>query len=340
MMHTLTSVRVPPDSARDKRQRSFREESASLHPESDRRAREQESGHTHRSVLAHEVAQMLSPRKGELLLDATVGQGGTSEALLEAAPGTRLVGLDADPEAVAAASKHLAHFKGRVEVVEGNFADLGTILARAGVAQVDKIVFDLGWNRGQLAAGRGFSFLADEPLLMSYGRAPRSGFSAREILNTWSEKAIADALYGYGEERYARRIARAVLERRGFKLFETTLELVEVVRDAAPPGYRHGRLNPATKTFQALRIAVNDELGAISAGLASAWKFLAPGGRIAVITFHSIEDRLVKRTFADLAAKEGGHLLSKKPIIPTRAEVMNNPSARSAKLRGIEKSLT
>jgi 16S rRNA (cytosine1402-N4)-methyltransferase len=172
---------------------------------------------------------------------------------------------------------------------------------------------------------------------MSYGEKPRSGFTASEILNNWDEKVLADVLYGYGEERYARRIAKAIVESRAIKAFETTLELVEVIRDAVPGAYRHGRLNPATKSFQALRVAVNDELGVIEEGLKAAWSILAPGGRIVVITFHSIEDRLVKKRFAEWA-KHGARLVIKKPLTASRAEITSNTSARSAKMRAIEKN--
>jgi 16S rRNA (cytosine1402-N4)-methyltransferase len=175
---------------------------------------------------------------------------------------------------------------------------------------------------------------------MSYGTTSRSGFSAAEALNEWSEQTLADAIFGYGEERYARRIAKAIVTRRETKKFETTMELVEVVRDAVPAAYRRGRINPATKTFQALRIAVNDELGALREGLSAAWDALAPGGRIAVISFHSIEDRIVKRYFAELVKKEEGKLLYKKPLAPTMAEIKRNPASRSAKLRVIENICT
>ncbi|MBI2004765.1 16S rRNA (cytosine(1402)-N(4))-methyltransferase RsmH [Patescibacteria group bacterium] len=297
----------------------------------------QESERVHKSVMVREVVDFLSPQKGELLFDATAGEGGHSEALLRAAAGSKLIALDADQAAVAATAKRLAPFKKRASIIEGNFADVGALLKHAGVETLDKAVFDLGWNRGQLKSGRGFSFLHDEPLSMVYGSTPRSGFSAAQILNSWSEKVLADVFFGYGEERFARRIARAVVERRSRKPFETSVELVEVVQDAVPAMYRHGRIHPATKTFQALRIAVNDELGALGAGLTAVWNLLPQGGRMAVITFHSIEDRLVKHLFAGFV-KEGGRLLSKKPLTPAREESVKNPSARSAKLRGIEKS--
>jgi len=274
--------------------------------------------------MVKEVVGVLAPRAGDVVLDATFGVGGHSAALKRAAR-IRLVALDADPRAEG--------------VIEGNFADLDGIFRREGIGEINKALFDLGWNMEQLQAGKGFSFQRDEPLNMSYGREPRSGFTARDIVNGWEEKVIADVLFGYGEERYARRIAKAIVARRKEFPLETTFELVELIKDAVPPAYRHGRLHPATKTFQALRIAVNDELKALEAGLAAAWRHLACGGRIAVITFHSIEDRLVKRYFAALV-KTDGKLLLKKPLTPGRAELAANPRARSAKLRAIEKICT
>ena len=322
MMHALTSTRV--------KRRLSREEDGSQ--------REWNSGHpkAHTSVLVEEVLSLLKPKKGEIVVDATAGQGGHSEALLKAAHIT-LIALDADLSAVKATSERLKRFGSRATVINANFADLDAVLAKVGVEQADAILFDLGWRSEQLASGKGFSFLQNEPLDMSYGERPRSGFTASEILNTWDEKVIADVLFGYGEERYARRIAKAVVERRKTAPIETTIELVEIVRDAVPPGYRHGKIHPATKTFQALRIAVNDELRSLEEGLKAAWKRLAEGGRVAVISFHSLEDRVVKRFFADLAKKKKAELLTKKPISATRSEVITNPSARSAKLRGIKK---
>ena len=281
--------------------------------------------------MVKEVVEALAPKRGDVMVDATYGVGGHSAALKKALPAGRqaqkikLITIDADPASGAQ--------------VTANFGDLSGVLAKHLPAgkQADKVLFDLGWNRGQLQSGRGFSFMHDEQLNMSYGHTPRSGFTAAEALNEWSEQALADVFFGYGEERYARRIAKAVVARRALQPFATTLELVEVVRDAVPAAYRRGRLHPATKTFQALRIAVNDELGALTHGLKAAWYALSCGGRIAVITFHSIEDRLVKRYFAALAKEGRGTLVYKKPLTPTAAEVAGNPSARSAKLRAIEK---
>ncbi len=271
--------------------------------------------------MPREVITTLDLKHGDIVLDATYGAGGHSTAIRTAAK-VRLITMDADPAAGAD--------------LTANFADLTHALKSAGVYTIDKALFDLGWNRQQLASGRGFSFLRDEPLNMSYGAVPRSGFTGVQILNTFSEKALADIFFGYGQERYARRIAANVVRHRQVAPFATTFELVEAVRDSVPPAYRHGRLNPATRTFQALRIAVNDELGALQAGLKAAWDILTPGGRIVVITFHSVEDRLVKNLFKQFASS-GGALLYKKPLAPSRAEVSVNPASRSAKLRAIQK---
>jgi len=322
MMHALTSTRV--------KRHPIREEDGSH--------REWKSGQAraHQSVLVKEVIDLLTPQDGEVAVDATAGQGGTSEALMQAAH-IKLIALDADLNAVEATREKLKRFGARATVLNANFADLGSVLDKAGLKTVDMILFDLGWHSEQLTSGRGFSFLQNEPLNMSYGERPRSGFTAAEILNQWDEKVIADVLFGYGEERYARRIAKAVVLRRRQQPIETTIELVEIVRDSVPAGYRHGKIHPATKTFQALRVAVNDELGALEAGLKAAWKHLAAEGRVAVISFHSLEDRIVKRFFAELARKKHGELLTKKPIVAARAEITHNPSARSAKLRAIKK---
>lgn len=323
MTHALTSTRVKHHPRR----------------EEDGTQREWNSGRTpraHQSVLVHEVLRILAPKNGEVIVDATAGQGGHSEAVLKEAR-VRLIALDADPTAVEAVQTRLKRFGEHVAVVNANFSELDQVLTTAGVTHINAALFDLGWRQEQLDQGRGFSFQQDEPLIMSYGVTPASHFTAAEALNTWSEKAIADVLFGYGEERYAKRIAKAVVARREIKPIETTLEFVEIIRDSVPHHYRHGRLHVATRSFQALRIAVNDELQVIEKGVRAAWKHLAPGGRLAVISFHSTEDRVVKRLFQSLV-KDGGTLLTKKPIIATQAEINHNPSSRSAKLRGIQKT--
>ncbi|MBY0473392.1 16S rRNA (cytosine(1402)-N(4))-methyltransferase RsmH [Patescibacteria group bacterium] len=301
-------------------------------------ARQQNLGNvTHISVMPKESLELLDIKAGELVVDGTAGEGGHSFEILKHSPKARVLALDADPAAVVRARERLAQFGQRAEVVEANFSELEKVLAKKGIKEINKALFDLGWNSGQLGDGRGFSFLTDEPLNMSYGKKPASGFTAAEALNEWDEETLANVFYGYGEERFARRIAKAVIERREIQPIKTTFELVEIVRDSTPRPYHKGRIHFATRTFQAMRMAVNDELGVINTGLTAAWSHLSVGGRIAVITFHSIEDRAVKRLFAEFAKKEG-KLIVKKPLIPDRAEIINNPRARSAKLRVIEKT--
>lgn len=287
--------------------------------------------------MPKESLELLDIQAGELVVDGTAGEGGHSFEILKHNPKVRVLALDADPAAVALTRERLAQFGERAEVVEANFSELEKVLAKKGIKTIDKALFDLGWNSGQLSSGRGFSFLIDEPLNMSYGKKSASGFTAAEALNEWDEETLANVFYGYGEERFARRIAKAVIERRKIQPIQTTFELVEIIRDSTPRPYHKGRIHFATRTFQAMRMAVNDELGVINTGLTAAWNHLEAGGRIAVITFHSIEDRAVKRLFAGFAKNEG-RLVVKKPLIPSRGETITNPRARSAKLRVIEKT--
>ena len=290
----------------------------------------------HTSVLLEEVLKGLAVAPGDLVVDATAGQGGHTSAILKEQKKATVLALDADPRAVAFVAQKLKSAGARLMLVEANFADVAKVLKKQKIKTIQKALFDLGWNKGQLQSGRGFSFLHDEPLNMSYGKKPLSGFTAAEALNEWDEETLANVFFGYGEERYSRRIAKAVVERRTQQPIKTTIELAQIVSDSVPAGYRRGRIHPATRTFQALRIAVNDELGAIDRGVRGAWAALARGGRIAVISFHSIEDRAVKRLFLELV-KDGGTLVYKKPLAPSAAEITRNPSARSAKLRVIEK---
>ncbi|MDE2213407.1 MAG: 16S rRNA (cytosine(1402)-N(4))-methyltransferase RsmH [Patescibacteria group bacterium] len=292
----------------------------------------------HQSVLVEEVLAGLALREGETVIDATAGEGGHAETLLSAAS-IRLIALDADSESVRKTRARLTPFGERASVLEGNFRDIKELLAKEGVSSVEKVLFDLGWNRGQLKAGKGLSFLGDEPLNMSYGAVPASHFTARDILNDWSETAIADVLFGYGGERYARRIAKLLCRERSHTPIETTAQLVALIGEAVPAGYRRGRIHFATRTFQALRIAVNDELKSLERGLRSAWEILSPGGRIAVISFHSVEDALTKRLLREFS-EEGGVRITKKPVVASAEEKRGNPSARSAKLRVIEKLST
>ncbi|MDW8403765.1 16S rRNA (cytosine(1402)-N(4))-methyltransferase RsmH [Chloroflexus sp.] len=289
----------------------------------------------HTPVLLAEVVAALAPRPGGRYLDATVGGGGHALAVLQAAqPGGMLLGIDADPDALAATAERLAEAGLRQQAVlrHGSFADLAALATEAGFTAVDGILFDLGVSSYQLdTPERGFSFAADGPLDMRLD--PTQGLTAADLVNRLSERELADILFQYGEEHAARRIARAIVERRRAQPFQRTADLAAVVARAV--GGRHGRIHPATRTFQALRIAVNQELDRLAAALPQAVALLAPGGRLAVISFHSLEDRIVKQFLRAEAAGETPRLalITKKPVVASDAEVAANPRARSAKLR-------
>lgn len=290
----------------------------------------------HRSVLLHEAVESLRIRQDDIVVDATLGGAGHAREIASRL-GTDgvLIGVDADEDAIQRAALLLESVRPQVHLLRSNFRELARELERIGVESVDKVLFDLGWSSFQLTAGRGFSFLADEPLRMVYDQSQQ--LTAEIIVNDWEEESLADIIYGFGEERYSRRIAAAIRAARDEKRISTSRELGEIVKAAVPASYRFGRIHPATKTFQALRIAVNDELGALERGLGAAWSSLSVGGRIAVISFHSIEDRAVKRRFANWEKEGRGKRVTKKPVAPSREELAENPRARSAKLRVIEK---
>jgi len=290
----------------------------------------------HTPVLLAEVVDGLRPRDAGRYIDATVGNGGHAEAILaSSAPSGWLLGLDADPEALAVARLRLAPFGARVVLVASNFRHLARVATEHGFEQADGIMMDLGISSRQLdAGGRGFSFRHDEPLDMRFD--PGSGESAAELLERADESEIADILYHFGEEHRSRRVARAIVRQRERSAIRTTLDLVRVVEAALGP--RRGRIHPATKTFQALRIAVNGELEALETALPAAASLLAPGGRLAVIAFHSLEDRRVKQFFRAGGTEDAPLAeLTRKPIVPSSDEVANNPRARSAKLRLAER---
>lgn len=293
---------------------------------------------THETVLLEEAVEALSIEPGDVIVDATIGGAGHFKAIYQAL-GTEgmVIGIDADEEAISRAQAVVAEKKTgpQVRLIEGNFRNIGAMLDDAGVETIDGILFDLGWSAFHLSRGRGFSFQNDEPLLMTYGN-PERGTTATDILNGASEEVLSDMLFTLGEERFARQIAQAIVARREVKPVEHTSDLVEIVKEATPAWYHHRRINPATKTFQALRIAVNDELGAIRDALGGAIARLAPQGRLAVITFHSIEDRIVKNILRDTAHTGKGTLIARKPLAPTPGECARNPRARSAKLRVFE----
>lgn len=293
----------------------------------------------HDSVLMEEVLDALAIQSSDVVVDGTVGGAGHFARILGLLGGEGvLVGIDADPEAVERGRSVYAALRQAerpiVHLVNDNFRNLAHILERLGIGAVDKILLDLGWSGFQIASARGFSFNRDEPLLMTYGD---SGETAADIVNTSTEAELADIIHGYGEERFARSIARAIVEARKGERILTTGKLVDAVLAGTPRWYHDRKIHPATKTFQALRIAANDELGALRQGLSAALDALTPGGRLAVITFHSIEDRLVKNALREAAYAGMGSLSPKKPIVPGREELRANRRARSAKLRVFER---
>ena len=291
----------------------------------------------HQPVLLAQVLSALNPVEGGVFVDGTYGAGGYSRALLEAGA-AQVIGIDRDPTAIANAQDHP-----RLVVVEGVFSDLAAIAEAHAQAPVDGIVLDIGVSSMQLdRAERGFSFLRDGPLDM---RMATHGSSARDLVNRAGEAALADIIYHYGEDRASRRIAKAIVLARGEAEIETTGRLAEIVVEALPPA-RPGQIHPATRTFQALRIAVNNELGELVSALEAAEHVLAPGGRLAVVTFHSLEDRIVKRYFQAASTTSQGsrhgparigpeprYARPMKPVVADEAEVAANPRARSARLR-------
>ncbi|MEX2014231.1 MAG: 16S rRNA (cytosine(1402)-N(4))-methyltransferase RsmH [Parcubacteria group bacterium] len=295
----------------------------------------------HKPVLLHESIEALDLGPAKVFLDGTLGGGGHTREVLRRFPGVRIIALDQDPEASGLKEEGL-----KVERRTENFGNLDKVLEELGAKYVNAILFDLGLSSDQLeSSGRGFSFQNKEPLDM---RMSGSGLTAALILNSWDEHAIELILRGFGEEKYSRKIARVIAERREQKPFETTRELVEAVltakprtwRDKIPAGSRpYGRAgrHPATKTFQALRIAVNEELTNLEKGLEKGFEALGPKGRLAVISFHSLEDRIVKNFFRTRVAEKAARQITKKPITAGEAEREANPRSRSAKLRVIEK---
>ncbi len=293
----------------------------------------------HETVLLHDAIEALAVRPGDVAVDATLGAAGHFRELLVAVgeQGT-VVGIDADEASIERAAAIAKEFpNGPVtHLVHDNFRNLGHILDERGIDCIDRALFDLGWNTFQLSAGKGFSFRTDEPLLMTYGD-PEEGHSAADLVNSLSEEELADLIYTYGEERFSRSIARSIVETRKSARILTTRALAEAVERGTPGWYQHRRLHPATKTFQALRIAANDELGALRDALVVAFERLTLGGRIAVISFHSIEDRIVKSAMKDAAYAGKGSVVTKKPLTPGAEELARNPRARSAKLRVFER---
>jgi 16S rRNA (cytosine1402-N4)-methyltransferase len=285
-------------------------------------------------VLLAEVVAALEPARGGTFVDCTVGLGGHARALLDAGAG-RLIGLDRDADALAVAGDRLAAFGARVTLVHSDYRDVTAVLAAEGIEGVAGLLADLGISSMQLEApGRGFSFKRDEPLDMRMDRS--AGPTAATLVAGAEEKELADVIFRFGEERHSRRVARAIVSARRERPIETTGRLAEIVRRAVPHrGYQ--RIDPATRTFQALRIWVNRELEGLDRFVGDAAGALAAGGRLAIVSFHSLEDRVVKHTLRDLEREAVVRLLTRKPVVPAAAEAERNPRARSAKLRAAER---
>ena len=304
----------------------------------------------HIPVMLNEVVDALQPRDGGRYVDGTFGAGGYTTALLDRAD-CQVFAIDRDPDALSAGKALVDHYEPRLHLIEGRFGDMAELLSAEGVADVDGVALDLGVSSMQFdRAERGFSFRGDGPLDM---RMEKRGPSAGDLVNEADERELADIFWRYGEERRSRRVARAIVEQRKIKRIETTGELAEIVRRAVGP-LPKDESDPATRAFQALRIAVNDELGELARGLAAAEQVLAPGGRFAVVSFHSLEDRAVKefvRGRAGRTPSPSRHApppvgappavtlrdLTRRPLSPSEAEVSANPRSRSARLRVAEK---
>src|SRR3989344_2763314 len=295
---------------------------------------------THVSVLLHKAIDGLDIKKGDIFVDGTLGGGGhTEEVCKRFGDSISIIGIDLDSEAIERTKDRLSSLKCNIQYAQCSFRNIDKILDSLNVGQVDKILFDIGLSSNQFEdSGRGFSFQKDEPLIMSFKKdLTEEDLTAREIVNTWDRENIQAILEGYGEEQFAWKIAKAIVERREVKPIETTFELVEIVKSATPKFYHHRKIHPTTKTFQALRITVNDEIERLKEGVRKGFERLNNGGRLAVISFHSLEDRAVKQFFKQKSDNGEGKLITKKPIIPTDDEINLNPRARSAKLRIIEK---
>ncbi len=310
------------------------------------------TNYVHSTVLLKESIDGLGINPSEIYLDGTLGSAGHTEYALEKAGGDlTVIGLDRDVEALERSKKRLSgdgsgdgngkrfEKKPKIFLRESSYADLDKVLDELNISKVHRIMLDLGLSSDQFeTSGRGFSFRKDEPLLMTFKKDPKDGdLTAHEIVNTWQEENIADIIFGYGEEKYSRRIARAIVNYREKKSIETTGELVEIISQAVPVFYKRGRIHPATRTFQALRITVNDELNTLKKGLANGFERLEKGGRMAIISFHSLEDRIVKNFNKEKAEKGEAKIITKRPIVPTEQEILENPRSRSAKLRILEK---
>lgn len=294
----------------------------------------------HISVLLNETVDGLAIKSGDIVVDGTLGGGGhTREIVRRFGSGVKVIGLDLDSDAMHRAKDNLSDMDSDTVFKIAGFQDLDKVLVDLSIPKVDKILLDLGISSFELdIGGRGFSFLRDEPLLMTMKKEPTDeDLTARDIVNSWDEENIADIIYGFGEEKYSRIIARAIVAARKEKNIETTFDLVKILDECVGRRYKGQRIHPSTRTFQALRIATNSELTNLEKVIEKGFDLLSVGGRIAIISFHSLEDRIVKRAFVKLKEDGRGTIITKKPIVPTTEEIRENSRSRSAKLRVIEK---
>jgi 16S rRNA (cytosine1402-N4)-methyltransferase len=293
----------------------------------------------HVSVMLREVEDALQLSAGSTVVDCTLGLGGHALSMAKIiGPSGRLVGIDQDDQAILMASARLSGFTGRLDIIKSNFQNIDAVLLSLGLKDVDAVLFDLGVSSLQLDdALRGFSFRADGPLDMRMDAA--AAVSALEIINTYSEEEISKILWQYGEERFASRIARNIVKARAASAIKTTVQLANVILKALPYKHAQGGIHPATRSFQGIRIAVNRELDVLETALGAAFSRLKPGGRMCVIAFHSLEDRIVKEQFRSLARIGSAQLITKKPLRPSQEEEQVNSRSRSARLRALERVL-
>jgi 16S rRNA (cytosine1402-N4)-methyltransferase len=294
----------------------------------------------HITVLKDETIHGLGIQSGDIVVDGTLGGGGHTREIIQIfGSGVKIIGIDFDKDSIERTKALIGDTPHDIVYRTIGFQELDKVLKELNINHVDRILLDLGLSSFQLeVAERGFSFLKDEPLLMTMKKDPtKDDLTALDIVNSWDEENIADIIYGFGEEKYSRKIAKAIVEARKEKPIKTTFDLVEIIEKAVGRYYKKMRIHLATRTFQALRIATNSELVNLQEVIKKGFQFLIQGGRMAIITFHSLEDRIVKHEFRRLKEEGYANIITKKPIIPSKSEIINNPRSRSAKLRIIEK---
>ena len=289
----------------------------------------------HKSVLLKESVEILTSNEGKIYVDCTLGGGGHAKEILKRRQDIYLIGIDKDDEAIEIAKENLKGFEDRISIYKADFRNLDLVLQEEGIEKVDGFLFDLGVSIFQIKGERGFSFQINAPLDMRMD--PEQTLTAYKVVNNYPERELIRILKEFGEEKFAVKIAKAIVQRRKKKPIETTGELVDIILSVVPEYYKHGRIHPATRTFQAIRIEVNRELESLKESLEKTKEFLAPKGRLVVISFHSLEDRIVKSFMKEKENQGILRILTKKPITPSPEELRENPASRSAKLRAAER---